>query len=159
MDNLAQVLSDIAETYDKKVMVAETSYAYTASDTDYYGNTIGPGAAVAGYPLSMQGQADLVRDVIDTVVNKTENGIGVFYWEGTWIAAGGDSYGENRTLWEKHGSGWASSYAAQYDPKDAGKWYGGCAVDNQAFFDGQGKALESLKIFALVRVGNTLADQ
>ena len=159
MDNLAEVLSHIAETYGKKVMVAETSYAYTAADTDYYGNTIGPGAAVAGYPLSMQGQADLVRDVIDTVVNKTANGIGVFYWEGTWIAAGGDSYGENRTLWEKYGSGWASSHAAEYDPKDAGKWYGGCAVDNQAFFDGQGKALESLKIFALLREGNTLTDQ
>lgn len=159
MDNLAQVLSHVAETYDKKVMVAETSYAYTASDTDYYGNTVGSGAAVAGYPLSVQGQADLVRDVIDTVANKTKNGIGVFYWEGTWIAAGGGSYGENRTLWERNGSGWASSYAAEYDPTDAGKWYGGCAVDNQAFFDGQGRALESLKIFALVREGNILTDQ
>ena len=159
MDNLAQVLSHIAETYDKKVLVAETSYAYTASDTDYYGNTVGSGAAVAGYPLSVQGQADLVRDVIDTVANKTKNGIGVFYWEGTWIAAGGGSYGENRTLWERNGSGWASSYAAEYDPTDAGKWYGGCAVDNQAFFDGQGRALESLKIFALVREGNILTDQ
>ena len=159
MDNLAQVLSHIAETYGKKVMVAETSYAYTASDTDYYGNTIGSGAAVAGYPLSVKGQADLVRDVIDTVANKTKNGIGVFYWEGTWIAAGGGSYGENRTLWERNGSGWASSYAAEYDPTDAGKWYGGCAVDNQAFFDGQGRALESLKIFALVREGNILTDQ
>ena len=159
MDNLAQVLSHIAETYGKKVMVAETSYAYTASDTDYYGNTVGSGSAVAGYPLSVQGQADLVRDVIDTVANKTKNGIGVFYWEGTWIAAGGGSYGENRTLWERNGSGWASSYAAEYDPTDAGKWYGGCAVDNQAFFDGQGRALESLKIFALVREGNILTDQ
>ena len=48
-------------------------------------------------------------------------------------------------LWEKHGSGWATSYASDYDPDDAGKWYGGCAVENQALFDENGKALESLK--------------
>lgn len=159
MDNLANMLSDIAVTYNKKVMVAETSYAYTTSDTDFYGNTIGQGSAVDGYPITVQGQADLVRDVVDTVVNKTNNGIGVFYWEGTWIAAGGHSYADNRALWEKYGSGWASSYAADYDPEDAGKWYGGCAVDNQAFFDRDGRALESLKVFALVREGNDLADK
>lgn len=155
-ENLAKVLSDIATKYDKKVMVAETSYAFTAEDTDFYGNTIGEGdGIVKDYPFTVQGQANLVRDVIDTVVNKTIGGIGVFYWEGTWISAGGEGYDENRALWEKNGSGWASSHAAEYDPDDAGKWYGGCAVDNQAFFDADGHALESLKIFSLVKEGNT----
>ena len=157
-DNLAQVLSDIAETYGKKVMVAETSYAYTAEDGDFSGNTIGEGGGIVkNYPFTLQGQANLVRDVIDTMVNKTANAIGVFYWEGTWIGVGGKSYEENLTLWETHGSGWASSYAAEYDPDDAGKWYGGCAVDNQAFFDRTGKAMESLKVFGLVRGGNPVA--
>ena len=155
-ENLAKGLSDIATKYDKKVMVAETSYAFTAEDTDFYGNTIGEGdGIVKDYPFTVQGQANLVRDVIDTVVNKTIGGIGVFYWEGTWISAGGEGYDENRALWEKNGSGWASSHAAEYDPDDAGKWYGGCAVDNQAFFDADGHALESLKIFSLVKEGNT----
>ena len=151
LDNLSAVLSQIAETYDKKVMVAETSCAYTATDTDFFANTVGEGY---GTDFSEQTQADLVRDVIDTVANRTVNGIGVFYWEGTWISAGGTGYEENRALWEKHGSGWATSAAAEYDPEDAGKWYGGCAVDNQAFFDADGRALESLKVFALVRQGN-----
>ncbi len=155
-ENLAKVLSDIATKYDKKVMVAETSYAFTAEDTDFYGNTIGEGdGIVKDYPFTVQGQANIVRDVIDTVVNQTIGGIGVFYWEGTWISAGGEGYDENRALWEKNGSGWASSHAAEYDPDDAGKWYGGCAVDNQAFFDADGHALESLKIFSLVKEGNT----
>ena len=155
-ENLAKVLSDIATKYDKKVMVAETSYAFTAEDTDFYGNTIGEGdGIVKDYPFTVQGQANLVRDVIDTVVNQTIGGIGVFYWEGTWISAGGEGYDENRALWEKNGSGWASSHAAEYDPDDAGKWYGGCAVDNQAFFDADGHALESLKVFSLVKEGNT----
>jgi arabinogalactan endo-1,4-beta-galactosidase len=155
LENLANVLSDIAETYGKKVMVAETSYAFTAEDSDFFGNTIGDGSSIVkGYPFTQQGQANLVRDVIDAVANQTTNGIGVIYWEGTWISAGGESYEENKTLWEKYGSGWASSYAAEYDPVDAGKWYGGCAVDNQAFFTADGHATEALKVFALVRTGN-----
>ena len=157
LENLAQVLTNIAETYGKKVMVAETSYAFTAEDTDFSGNTIGDGGGIVkDYPFSYQGQANLVRDVIDTVANKTVNGIGVFYWEGTWISAGGASWEENSALWERYGSGWASSYAAEYDPEDAGKWYGGCAVDNQAFFTADGKATEALKVFSLVRTGNEI---
>lgn len=159
LENLSQVLSDIAEIYNKKVMVAETSYAFTSEDSDYYGNTIGDGSGIVkDYPFTQQGQANLVRNVIDTVANKTANGIGVFYWEGTWIAAGGDSWEQNSALWEKYGSGWASSYATEYDPDDAGKWYGGCAVDNQAFFDANGNALESLKVFRLVREGNLVEN-
>jgi len=159
LDNLAAVLSDIARTYDKKVMVAETSYAYTAQDSDFNGNTIGEGGGIVkNYPFTVQGQANLVRDVIDTVVNKTENGIGVFYWEGTWISVGGDSWEENSALWEQHGSGWASSWAAQYDPDDAGRYYGGCAVDNQAFFDPRGRVTEALKVFSLVRSGNIVEN-
>ena len=160
LDNLAAVLSNIAETYGKKVMVAETSYAFTAEDTDFNGNTIGEGGGIVkDYPFTYQGQANLVRNVIDTVANKTTNGIGVFYWEGTWISAGGSSWEENSALWEQNGSGWASSYAAEYDPDDAGQWYGGCAVDNQAFFDANGKATEALKVFALVKNGNTVENR
>lgn len=157
LDNLANVLSGISEKYGKKVMVAETSYAFTADDTDFYGNTIGEGGGIVkNYPFTLQGQANLVQDVIDTMVNKTKGGIGVFYWEGTWISAGGDNYEANLALWEKNGSGWASSHAGEYDPDDAGKWHGGCAVDNQAFFDSEGRALESLKVFSLVRKGNII---
>ncbi len=160
LDNLSSVLSDIADTYGKKVMIAETSYAYTADDTDFFGNTIGDGGGVVkNYPFTVQGQADMVRDVVDTAVNKINNCIGVFYWEGTWISAGGSSYEENISRWERYGSGWASSYSSEYDPNDAGKWYGGCAVDNQAFFDSKGKATEALKVFALMKEGNTISER
>lgn len=160
LENLAQVLNNIATKYGKKVMVAETSYAFTPEDTDFNGNTIGEGAnVVKNYPMTQQGQANLVRDVVDTVVNKMENGIGVFYWEGTWISVGTNSWEENSAKWEKYGSGWASSYAAGYDPKDAGQYYGGCAVDNQAFFDANGRALESLKVFGLLGKGNVVENK
>ena len=153
LSNLTTELNKITDQYGKKVMVAETSYAYSTADTDYHGNTVGSGSST-GHPYTVQGQADQIRDVIQAVADM-HSGIGVFYWEGTWISVGGSSYQENAALWEKYGSGWASSFASEYDPKDAGQWYGGCAVDNQALFDKDGKALESLKIFTLVRSGNT----
>lgn len=161
LDNLSRVLTGIAETYGKKVMVMETSYAYTAEDTDFSGNTIGEGGGIAkDYPFTVQGQANAVRDVTDTVVNRTGGaGIGVVYWEGAWITVGSASWEENHEKWETFGSGWASSFAAAYDPADAGKYYGGSAVDNQAFFDRWGKPLESLRVFRLMREGQEIPPQ
>ncbi|MCR5611983.1 MAG: glycosyl hydrolase 53 family protein [Clostridiales bacterium] len=155
LDNLAKVLNGIAITYGKKVMVMETSYAYTYDDTDFSGNTIGEGGTyIKPYPFTVQGQVNEFRDVVDTVVNRMRDGIGVIYWEGAWITVGQNSWEENHELWEKYGSGWATSYAAAYDPNDAGKYYGGSAVDNQALFAPDGKPLESLLMFNLVRYGN-----
>ncbi len=157
LDNLSLVLSNVATKYNKKVMVAETSYCYTSEDHDFFANTISkPMAITEKYPYSVQGQADCVRDTIDTIVNKTKNGIGVFYWEGTWIPVGTNSWEENKNIWEEYGSGWASSYSVEYDPEDAGVYYGGCAVDNQALFDQDGKPLESLKLFNLIKTGNII---
>ena len=157
LENLSSLLSEIATTYNKKVMVAETSYAYTNNDTDFFGNTISDGGSITkDYPFSIHGQAHCIRNVVDTIVNHTTNGIGVFYWEGTWISVGQTSYDINLQNWETYGTGWATSYAADYDPNDAGKYYGGCAVDNQALFDANGKPLESLKVFNLMKTGNTV---
>ena len=157
LDNLASVLTEVAETYGKKVMVMETSYAFTPDDTDFSGNTISDGGAIVkDYPFTVQGQANNFRNVVDTIANKTKNGIGVVYWEGAWITVGTESWEVNHEIWEKYGSGWASSYASDYDPDDAGKYYGGSAVDNQAFFDADGKVLESLRVYNLVRYGNEI---
>ncbi|MDO4198746.1 MAG: glycosyl hydrolase 53 family protein [Erysipelotrichaceae bacterium] len=155
LNNLSSLMEELHQTYGKKVMVMETSYAYTIEDTDFNGNTIGEGSAVVkNYPYTVQGQTNSVLDVIETVAN-IEGGSGVCYWEGTWISVGND-YETNKQKWETYGSGWASSYSASYDPNDAGKYYGGCAVDNQAFFDSTGHPLESLKLFALCKTGNEI---
>lgn len=157
LENLSYVLTNIAEKYDKKVMVMETSYAYTSKDSDFSGNSVSDESNVTkNYPYSVQGQVNSVLDVIDTVANKTTNGIGVCYWEGAWITVGQNSYEENFKLWQEYGSGWASSYASEYDPDDAGRYYGGSAVDNQALFDANGHPLESLKLFELCKNGNEI---
>ena len=157
LENLATVLNKVAEDYGKKTMIAETAYVNTLEDTDFFGN--GGTDGVKNYPFTEQGQANHLIDIINMAVNDMTNCIGVFYWEGTWIGVGGSSWEVNSSIWEKYGSGWASSYASEYDPKDAGEYYGGCSVDNQAFFDADGKARESLKVFALVRNGNIVENK
>ena len=156
LENLQTVLDEISDTYNKDTLVVETSYAYTTKDTDSFSNTISDGGSVdKPYPYTIQGQASEIRDIIQTVCNM-KRGIGVFYWEGAWISVG-DNYEENLSKWEQYGSGWASSYSYIYDPEDAGKYYGGSAVDNQAFFDENGKTLESLKVWSLCENGNEVA--
>ena len=172
LENLTDVLSYAAKTYGKYVMVAETSYAYTLDDSDGHANTVSRWANNEGenllWSFTPQGQAEEVRDVMNAVNNVGEKGLGVFYWEGAWITVGdttnlsGSEYNnrltENKKLWESFGSGWASSKSAEYDPDDAGKYYGGSAVDNQTFFDSKGRALPSLEVFKLVKTGSVSAD-
>jgi arabinogalactan endo-1,4-beta-galactosidase len=155
LSNLTAVLKNVADTYGKKVMVAETSYAYTAEDGDGHGNTAPKDSGqTLNYPITVQGQATAVRDVIQAVANVGEAGIGVFYWEPAWLPVGPASQLEqNKVIWEEFGSGWATSYAGAYDSHDAGVWYGGSAVDNQALFDFTGKPLPSLNVFNYVDTG------
>ena len=170
LDNLTAVLQQVADTYGKKVMVAETSWATTLEDGDGHDNTVRVGSidnsnmSGKNWAFSVQGQASEVADVASAVTAVGENGIGLFYWEPAWqpvhnvSGLEGEVYdaqvAANRLAWEQYGSGWASSYAGEYDPDDAGKWYGGSAVDNQAMFDFDGKPLASLYVWKLMKTGS-----
>ncbi len=153
MKNMQRVAELLQERYGKKVMIAETSYCYTSEDGDGSGNSfVGIDDLVEGYPATVQGQASMVRDVCAAA---NEVGvIGVFYWEGVWIPVG-KATEDNSPIWEEFGSGWASSYASDYDPEDAGLYYGGCSWDNQAMFDFDGHPLESLNVFKYLKSGST----
>lgn len=155
LSNMQRVVELIGERYGKKVFIAETSYCYTSEDGDGSGNSlVGIDDLVEGYPATVQGQASMIRDVIAAA--SEAGAIGVFYWEGVWLPVG-EPTADNSPIWEEYGSGWASSYAADYDPKDAGLYYGGCSWDNQAFFDFDGYPLESLKLFQYLKTGATAA--
>ena len=171
-ENLEEVLTWISQKYGKQVMVAETSWVTTWEDGDGHENTAPRLTQDLNYDISLQGQADEMRDVINAVNNVNINNqgvegagkaIGVFYWEPAWISryyvydedgkVDQKLYKQNQELWEKYGSGWAASYAGEYDPGDAGKWYGGSAIDNQSWFDFDGTALATAKIYSLIRTG------
>lgn len=153
-ENMQNVAKNIMDRYGKKVVIAETSYCYTEKDGDGFGNSFdGIEDAVDGYAPTVQSQATMIRDICAAA---NEAGVlGVFYWEGTWIPVGSADQ-DNSALWEKYGSGWASSYSAEYDPDDAGLYYGGCSWDNQAMFDFTGHPLPSLNVFRYLKDGHTV---
>lgn len=153
LDNLNSVLTEIKEKYGKQTLIAETSYAYTLEDGDGQQNVIRSEEQTnqGGYPASVQGQANNLRDVIATA--QSAGSLGVFYWEPAWIPVGKADKQTNLPIWEKYGSGWASSYAISYDPNVNKTNYGGSEWDNQALFDFNGKALPSLRVFNLVNTG------
>ena len=152
-ENMQAVARNIQEKYGKKVIIAETSYCYTSEDGDGSGNSFhGTDDLVEGYGATVQSQATMIRDVCAAA---NEAGVsGVFYWEGVWIPVG-EATADNSPIWEEYGSGWASSYAADYDPDDAGLYYGGCSWDNQAMFDFHGYPLASLNVWKYLKYGST----
>ncbi len=152
MTNLVNVLKYISETHNVKTCVMETAYLYTGEDGDDNANSLSAPDEMDAYPIGVQGQANAVRDVCAAAFEA--GAIGVFYWEGAWIPVPETDGGRSK-LWEEYGSGWASSYSAAYDPDDAGKYYGGCSWDNQAFFDFDGHVLDSVNVFKYIYGGST----
>lgn len=146
-ENLTAVLKEIADTYNKYVMVAETAYPYTSEDGDTFGNAVSEDSdsAVFRYDISVEGQAQCLTDVFQAVANVGEKGIGVFYWEPAWLGVNGISWEEQSSLWKKYGSGWTTDYAAEYDASVTSA--GGSSYDNQALFDFEGNSLKSLQVF------------
>lgn len=167
LSNLKSQFQTVKSTYGKDVMVAETSYAYTLEDSDGHENTVRVGNDDSGdnvtEPFTEQGQATYIRNLINAV--NEAGGLGVYYWEPAWITVGNttgltgealqNKITENKTKWEKDGSGWASSYAGEYDANDAGKWFGGSAVDNQALFYADGTATPAMHVWNYVKTGST----
>lgn len=154
-ENLTTVLKEIADTYNKYVMVAETAYPYTSEDGDTFGNAVSEDSdsAVFRYDVSVEGQAQCLTDVFQAVANVGEKGIGVFYWEPAWLGVNGISWEEQSSLWKKYGSGWATDYAVEYDASVTGS--GGSSYDNQALFDFEGNSLKSLQVFRNIYPQNT----
>ncbi len=163
--NIKSEFQTVRDTYGKDVMVAETSYAYTLEDSDGHNNTVRVGnnddSVNCTEPFTEQGQATSIRNLINAV--NEAGGLGVFYWEPAWLTVG-DTRGlsgaaleqqiaANKLKWEKYGSGWASSYAAEYDEGDAGKWFGGTAVDNEAMFYPDGTPTAGLRVWEYVKTG------
>ncbi len=161
-------LEKIARAYHKQVMVAETSYPYTLSELDGFDdNTVSEKknskSAACVYSYTQNGQAQEFRTLANAVSSITYTdgknaGLGAFYWEGAWNGlvdvtgmsaeekAEAVAYEEN--LWSKYGCGWSSKYAAEYDVQAPKTESGGAVIENQSFFDADGKALKSLRAFA-----------
>lgn len=153
-DDLSTTLKNIAKTYDKKVLVAETAYPYTYANADSTKNNISSKSDMtySGYEVSVSGQKEAVKDVLLAVASVNNQsgtngyGLGGFYWEPAWLGTDTVSSG-------KYGTGFASSVSGNYELlfHDKVIEYAtedkGSSWDNMAMFDSNGKALDSLQVF------------
>ncbi|MCD8015276.1 MAG: glycosyl hydrolase 53 family protein [Lachnospiraceae bacterium] len=142
LDMLQANMNDIARRYGKKLIVAEVSMGFTMEDYAAYeklaaserkGMATKPEiAAAVPYPMSPQGQADFMRDLID-VIKKVPDGLGCgfIYWEAAWLPV--------------PNVGWANAASCAYiqEPGPYGNEWA-----NQALFDYEGNALPALEAIA-----------
>lgn len=127
-------MTDLASRYAKPVVVVETAYAFTLDNGDQVTNVFGPEQAVnGGYPATVAGQRDAVQELLTAIMAVPGNqGLGLFYWEPVWLPVDAT---------------WATAAGLDYLGDDSGSGQQGSGWENQALFDFDGNALESLAAF------------
>jgi len=140
LDDLSNNMNDIAKRYGKELVIAEVSMGYTTEDYSEY-EKLSPserkGMATKpellknlDYPMSKEGQADFMSDILERLCKVPNDlGRGFYYWEPAWIPV--------------VGSHWATPQALSYT-KECGP--GGNEWANQALFDYDGNSLPALEV-------------
>jgi arabinogalactan endo-1,4-beta-galactosidase len=100
ISQLETVMSQISQTYDKDIIVAETAYPFTLDWNDWTNNIVGlESQLVPGYPASETGQQEFIRAIRTISWENVERGLGFSYWGGEQIAWKGPE-GTNASAWE-----------------------------------------------------------
>ena len=83
---ISEIIDMYSDAVNKPVMIMETSYAYTYEWNEWTDNVFYRDKELAEYPVSFQGQSNLLLDIIEeTASAKNGSGIGVCWWGGEWI--------------------------------------------------------------------------
>jgi arabinogalactan endo-1,4-beta-galactosidase len=141
LNDLQQNLDNIANVFNKPVMVVEMSYGFTNASTAYASNIYSSQMEEAGkYLTSVQGQATAIRDVINVLAQVPKNkGMGIFYWEPGWLPV--------------QGAGWATIASGRVSNVD-----GQATWSNQALFTYSGRVLPSMRVFRSVKQGTPVEE-
>lgn len=118
LTQLQNNLNNLAVSYNKNLLIAETAYPWTLDYYDNVGNIVGSDDDLhPGYPASVSGQMSFLRDLIQIVKDVPNNrGKGVLYWAPENISA--PNYGsvcENLALFNFQGEA-LSSFIAFHEP-------------------------------------------
>ncbi|KKA29651.1 hypothetical protein TD95_002809 [Thielaviopsis punctulata] len=79
LSSLKYSLNDLASTYGKEILVAETDWPTYCPSPQYAFP-----ADTKSIPISVSGQSTWIKDVANIVAG-VKNGVGLFYWEPAWI--------------------------------------------------------------------------
>jgi arabinogalactan endo-1,4-beta-galactosidase len=106
--NLADVnatITSLGQTYQKKVIIAETSYPFTLNWNDWTNNVLGQNnQLIPEFAATNEGQKNFVL-AVKNLVKQNPYGLGFCYWGGEWVAFRGTqstngSSWENQALWD-----------------------------------------------------------
>jgi arabinogalactan endo-1,4-beta-galactosidase len=102
---LGNAITTLGQTYDKKVVIAETAYPFTLGWDDWTNNILGTeDQLIPGWPATPTGQNGFLHTLRSTV-ESSPYGLGFAYWGTEWIAfrgeeaTNGSSY-ENQALYD-----------------------------------------------------------
>ncbi len=123
----------LATQFHKKIMIAETQYAWTLANGDSTGDFVWQTSQVStGYPASPGGQLSFLSDELSILAQVPDGlGAGLFYWAPEWIPGvgwepGAGTPNDNLTLFNFQGTALPSiglfenpaTVCASYDPYD-----------------------------------------
>lgn len=101
---LQNTMNTLGNLYNKKVIIAETSYPFTFGYNDFTNNLIGlPSQILPAFPATNDGQKGFLSAIKNTV-KQSSHGHGFCYWGAEWVAFRGPtstngSSWENQALW------------------------------------------------------------
>lgn len=105
IDRMYQKLSSLVTTFNKQLIIVETSYPFTLGWNDYTHNLLGSSdQLIPAYPATEVGQAQFVTALIKRLKALPGNkGVGLIYWAPDWVAYRGStaldgSSAENQAL-------------------------------------------------------------
>jgi len=117
LDNLSTTFSALSSTFNKEIVIAETSYPFTFNWHDLTNNIIGSNDQILdNYPATPKGQLDFILK-LKSLIKEVDKGIGFCYWGGELVAFKGQQ------------------------ATDGSPW------ENQALFDFNNKALSVIEAF------------
>ena len=108
LETVENPLSQLINTYNKKLMIVETAYPYTLNNADSASNNLNAGSLLPNFPATQQGQLDFLNTLTNKV--KSAGGAGVVYWEPAWVSTGCStlwatgSHWDNATLFDPNGN-------------------------------------------------------
>ena len=108
LGQVSSMISSLKSKYNKKIMIVETAYSWTAQYADSYNNVIAGTSSFSGYDISKDGQYKYIKDLTQQVI--AGGGAGIIYWEPAWISSalqdkwGTGSSWENNTFFDFSGN-------------------------------------------------------
>ena len=102
---LQNTMNSLGQLYNKKVLIAETSYPFTFGYNDYTNNIVGlQSQIIPDYAATNDGQKAYLL-ALKNMIKQSSKGIGFCYWGAEWVAFRGPtatngSSWENQALWD-----------------------------------------------------------